>query len=74
MKNLERVIKPATGEFYHVSWAEPGCMWKCVEVKQKAGWVKLKTPKSGKEIWVKIECLRKVPSYNSRNNLPPLNI
>ena len=68
MKELEKVDKPATGELYHVSWAQSGCVWRCVEIRAKSGWVKLKTPKSGKEIWAKIESLRKIPHHNTRNN------
>lgn len=57
---LEKVTKPITGDLYHVSWSTPGCVWKCVSINMKAGWVKLKTPKSGKEIWAKIESLRRI--------------
>ena len=62
---LERVNKPITGELYHVSWSQPGCVWKCVEINMKKGWVKLKTQKSGKEIWAKIESLRKPRKHSS---------
>lgn len=55
---LERVIVPVTGEKYHLSWANPKCIWVCVKIDMKSGWVKLKTPKSKNEISAKIECLR----------------
>jgi hypothetical protein len=58
--DLERVTKPITGELYHVSWATPGCIWRCVGINMKTGWVKMKTPKSGKEIWAKVESLRRI--------------
>jgi len=56
---LEKVDKPITGNLYHISWANPGCVWRCVEINMKTGWVKLKTPTTKKEIYAKIESLRK---------------
>ena len=60
---LEKVDKPITGEKYQVSWSNLGCTWICTQINMKTGWVKLKTPKTGKEIWAKLESLRKIKKH-----------
>ena len=54
--DLLKVSDPKIGSLYHLSWASNGCVWRLKEIKGE--WVKVVTPKTGKERWAKINDLR----------------
>lgn len=49
---------PEVGTLYHVSWANPGCVWRLHHIFSGGASCQLITPSTGKKLIVKTEDLR----------------
>jgi len=57
-QNLLEVLEPCVGCMYHVSWASHGCVWRCISINIEKKTALLRTPKTRKEITVRLSDLR----------------
>lgn len=70
MNALVPTKNPKIGNYYHVSWANSGCVWKLKSFHQDGIHCWLQTPKSRKLIKVKIldlRLLRETAAYYQPN-------
>ncbi len=60
------VEKPNVGGLYHVSWAKHGCVWRLLKIDETTGIATMITPKTRKEITVKVSDLRHTRSAQTK--------
>lgn len=60
--SFQKVTEPKVGKMYHVAWAKAGCCWNLISIDGNTCTVR--TPKTKKDIKVKIEDLREIKRHS----------
>lgn len=61
-KHFQKVESPIIGRMYHVAWAKSGCCWNLISINDDS--CIMRTPKSKKNINVKISDLREIKKHS----------